>query len=417
MPEPRDVFIVCNNIDGIGGLQRWARHIAGLFAARGHRVTLVGVTRAPEPHPYEPDGSFTEVVLHDEWRPPALAWRAGTLRKRLNVAARGRDLWRTAGVRRGAGRLSELFARAGPGAVVIVAQVWAMEWVRNADTAGLKVVGMSHESYAASRSSSRHRRVKEHFTGADRFLALTAEDADAWARAGMTNADHMPNPLHVAPGFLAPGSVTPGAAAPLGSPVVASVGRLSREKGNDLLLEAWERAGARHRGWSLHVYGGGPQEDELRAQADAAGLAGSVEFRGVTSEVEAALTGASVFALPSRAEGFPMSVLESMAFGLPTVAFDCAPGVRELLDDGETGLLVRPGDTAAFAAALDRLVDDAELRRRMGAAARGSVQRFRPDRVLDRWERLFSLLHSDVPPQRSPENRSPETFPAARPVQ
>ena len=144
-----------------------------------------------------------------------------TARERLNLAARGRDLWRSAAQRRGAARLSELFAGARPGAVVIVAQVWAMEWVRLADTSGLRVVGMSHESFAATRGSSRYRRVKEHYAGVDRFLVLTQEDADAWARDGMTNVDHIPNALHVVPGVLPT----------LDLPVVASVGRLSHEKG------------------------------------------------------------------------------------------------------------------------------------------------------------------------------------------
>ncbi|WP_433478775.1 glycosyltransferase [Spirillospora sp. CA-142024] len=387
MAAPRDVFIVCNNADDMGGLQRWAHHMARLLAGRGDRVTLVGITRGLEPYHHDRDGSYAVEVLYGEWRPPVLAWRPRRPRERLNVAARGRDLWRTAAQRRGAARLSQLFTAARPGSVVIVAQVWAMEWVRLADTSRLRVVGMSHESYQATRASSRYRRVKEHYAGADRMLVLTAEDADAWARDGMTNVDHIPNALHVMPKMHPT----------LDLPVVACVGRLSYEKGVDLMLEAWERVAARHPGWRLHVYGNGPDEESLRARASAAGLSGSVEFRGTVADVEEALVEASVFALPSRAEGFPMSVLEAMAYGLPTVAFDCAPGVRELIEDGREGLLAVPGDTAAFAAALDRLIADPDLRRSLGKEARASVLRFRPDAVLARWDRLFDLLHRDLP--------------------
>ncbi|MGW3773813.1 glycosyltransferase [Actinomadura verrucosospora] len=383
MTAPRDVFIVCNNADEMGGLQRWAHHMARLLAGRGDRVTLVGITRGPEPYHHGRDGSYAVEVLHGEWGPPAMAWRPRKALQRLDPAARGRDLWRTAAQRRGAARLSELFAAARPGAVVIVAQVWAMEWVRLADTSGLRVVGMSHESYQATRRSSRYRRVKDLYARADRMLVLTAEDADAWARDGMTNVDHIPNALHV----------TPGVHPTLDLPVVACVGRLAYEKGVDLLLEVWERVAGRHPGWRMHVYGGGPDEEDLRARADAAGLSGSVEFRGVVCEVEEALVEASVFALPSRAEGFPMSVLEAMAYGLPTVAFDCAPGVRALVEDGRDGLLAPPGDVTAFAAALGRLIEEPELRRALGARARVSVSRFGPDAVLARWDRLFDLLH------------------------
>ncbi|GGV44634.1 hypothetical protein GCM10010182_81360 [Actinomadura cremea] len=387
----RDVFIVCNNADDVGGLQRWAHHMAGLFAARGDRVTLVGITRGPAPAAHESAGAYRVEALHDRWRPPALAYRPRSARARLHPAARGRDVWRSAAQRRGAARLSALFAAARPGAVVIVAQVWAMEWVRLADTSGLRVVGMTHESYEATRRSSRYGRVREHYAGADRLLALTAADADAWARAGMTNADHIPNPLHVEP------SVYP----TLDLPAVACVGRLSDEKGVDLLLEAWKRARERRPGWRLHVYGTGPDEEALRRRAAEAGVAGSVEFRGVVADVEDALVEVSIFALPSRAEGFPMSVLEAMAYGLPTVAFDCAPGVRALLGDagaGDAGVLVPPGDTTAFAEALGRLMDDTDLCRELGANARASVRRFRPEAVLARWDRLFDLLHRDLAP-------------------
>ncbi|MFG2091243.1 MULTISPECIES: glycosyltransferase [unclassified Spirillospora] len=387
MAAPRDVFIVCNNTDGMGGLQRWAHHMARLMAGRGDRVTLVGITRGPESYHHGRDGSYAVEVLHEDWRPPAMAWRPKRLRQRMDVRARGRDLRRTRAQRRGAARLSELFAAARPGSVVIVGQVWAMEWVRLADTSGLRVVGMSHESFAATRASSRYRRVKECYADVDRMLVLTEEDADAWARDGMTNVDYIPNALHV----------TPGVHPTLELPVVACVGRLSYEKGVDMMLEAWERVAARRPGWRLHVYGGGPDEGGLRERVDAAGLSGSVEFRGVVADVEEALVEASVFALPSRAEGFPMSVLEAMAYGLPTVAFDCAPGVRALIGDGRGGVLVEPGDIAAFARELERLMGDPELRRAVGAEARASVLRFRPDEVLARWDRLFDLLHRPVP--------------------
>ncbi|REE95870.1 glycosyltransferase [Thermomonospora umbrina] len=379
----RDIFLVCNNVDELGGVQRWAHHLAGLFAARGHRVTLVGVTSADDPHRYAHNAPYRVEVLHEQWRPPALAWRPASVRARLNMRARVRDRRRTVALRRGVARLSELLREARPGGVVIAAQVWAMEWVRLADTRGLKVIGMSHESYTATRRSSRYRRVREFYAGADRMLALTSEDADAWARSGMTNADHIPNPLPLEP------SPHPD----LLAPVVACVGRLSYEKGVDMALEAWAEVGAARPGWRLRVYGSGPEEGALRELAASLGVSGSVEFRGPTADVEAALAEASVFLLPSRQEGFPMSLLEAMACGLPSVAFDCAPGVRELLTDGRDGLLVAPGHTTALAAALDRLIGDPDLRRALAAEAVGSVTRFRPGAVLDRWERLFALLH------------------------
>jgi glycosyltransferase involved in cell wall biosynthesis len=363
----RDVFIVCNNHEELGGLQKWVHHAGRLFAERGHRVHVVGVTHADDRHDYGRDLPYDLSVLH-ETPPPARNSR------------RLRELRRRAVQRRGAARLSELFRAARPGGVIIAAQVWAMEWVALADTAGMPVIGMSHESYQATKGSTRYPRVKRYFAGADRMLVLTSEDADAWARDGMSNVDVMPNPLHI----------TPTAYPDLTEPVVVGLGRLSFEKGQDMLLEAWARV--RCPRWLLRLYGSGPEEEPLRRQADELGV--HVELPGTTSDIEGALTGASIYALPSRSEGFPMGILEAKAYGLPVVAFDSAPGIRELVTHEEDGLLVTPGNTAEFADALELLMRDHDLRARLGEAGRSSVRRFSTRRIVDRWERMFTLMHS-----------------------
>lgn len=84
--------------------------------------------------------------------------------------------------------------------------------------------------------------------------------------------------------------------------------------------------------------------------------------------------------------------MEAMASGVPCAAFDCAPGVREIVRDGEDGLLAPPGDLDSLADRLLRLTGDQELRDTMGDKARVNVQRFSEAHVLERWEALFRLL-------------------------
>jgi glycosyltransferase involved in cell wall biosynthesis len=365
----RDIFIVCNNFEELGGLQRWVHHVGHLFAGRGHRVHVIGLMHARVPHDYGSDLPYDLTVLHDS--PPSHR-RAGRLR----------EMRRRVVQRQGAATLSRMFRAAAPGGVIIAAQVWAMEWVALADTAGMPVIGMSHESYRATKTSSRYERVKRYFADVQRFLVLSTEDADSWARDQMSNADSMPNPLHI----------TPSTYSDLSQPVVELLGRLSFEKGQDMMLEAWAEVTGRFPDWRLRLYGSGPEEEALRRQAEELGLTGTVEFRGTIADVKGALTAASIFALPSRVEGFPMSVMEAMAYGLPTVAFDCAPGVRELITHESDGLIVQPGNTMEFAAALARLMGDEGLRAKLGRQARTSVQRFSADMVIDRWERMFELV-------------------------
>jgi len=378
--ESRDIFIVCNSIEELGGLAQWAHDIARLFTERGHHVHLIGITA---PAAYRDYGSnlpyrtsrMLDFHLSIIKRPTGL--------RRLNVRAQLRARWYERLMRQVGQRLTEIFRSARPGGVIIVAQIWAMEWVAHADTAGLKVIGMGHESYEASRRSSRYARVKRFYADVDRFLVLTEEDADAWARDGMSNVGAMPNPLLVKPQHLPT----------LDEPVVVTLRRLAHDKGIDMLLEAWAHVAPAYPEWTLHVYGSGPDEEALRQQARDLGLDDTAIFRGLTTDIDSALSSASIYALPSREEGFPIAVMEAMAYGLPTVAFDCAPGIRELIDDEESGLVITPGNVLAFATALERLMKDRDLRVRMGQRARESVQRFSPDVIVDRWEALFDLLY------------------------
>ncbi|MFC4035462.1 glycosyltransferase family 4 protein [Streptomyces polygonati] len=379
-PAARDILFVANEVNELGGVARWQAQMAGLFAARGHRVTVIGIAPPEVPMDLGADAPFEAVTLYDV-RPPA-RWRPKSLLARANPGARRQESAREKGVRRATGRLSELFRAAGPGAVIIVTQVWAMEWVALADTAGHPVIGMSHESYEYSRQSSRFQRVERYYRDVDRLVLLTQEDADLWAGRGLNNVGSMPNPLPMMPEVPSPRT----------EKVVASVGRLSHQKGIDMLLDAWAEAAPRVPGWRLRITGAGELEGSLKRQCAELGLDDSVEWAGQTADVPGALRAASVFVQSSRGEGFPLALLEAMACGLPCVAFDCAPGVHEIIEDGVDGLLARPGNTSELARQLVRLMNDGEERDRMGELARRSVQRYTPESIARRWEDLFAFL-------------------------
>ncbi|MEU5159939.1 glycosyltransferase [Streptomyces sp. NPDC020875] len=378
----RDVFIVTNSVDELGGITNWSHQIAGLFHDRGHRVHRIGITPAPEGRRRDLGAAppYRTTTLYDA-HPPALKPVRG-VRGRLDLVERRRRAAHRAGMRRRAAELTRLFREARPGAVVIVAQVWAMEWVALADLTGVRVIGMSHESYETCRKSSRFQRVKRFYADADRMLALTREDADLWIRQRLDHVGFIPNPL---PFF-------PDAPSPRTARNVVSIGRLHEEKGVDLLLETWARVAPHHPEWTLRIYGTGEEEAALHAQAAALGVTDSVAWMGRTDDVAGALRDSSVFVLSSRGEGFPLAPMEAMASGVPCVAFDVAPGVREIITDGEDGLLAPPGNPERLADGLRRLLADEELRDAMGERARRNVQRYSTERILDRWERLFALL-------------------------
>jgi glycosyltransferase involved in cell wall biosynthesis len=155
--------------------------------------------------------------------------------------------------------------------------------------------------------------------------------------------------------------------------LVGTVGRLHPQKGFASLLAAVARVRERLPAIRLLLVGGGALRRDLVARAEALGLAEVVIFAGSRGDVPEILAALDLFVLPSLWEGLPNAVLEAMAAGLPVVA-TAAGGTPEVVVDGETGLLVPPGDVTALAEAIERLLRDPGLRRKMGEAGRKRVE-------------------------------------------
>lgn len=155
--------------------------------------------------------------------------------------------------------------------------------------------------------------------------------------------------------------------------VVGAVGRLIREKGLFVLLEAARAVVAKAPETCFLLVGEGPDGDELRRAAAEAGLGAHFVFAGAQSEMPAVYASMDVLAQPSFREGMPMTVLEAMAAGLPVVASRIG-AMPELLEPAACGLVCPAGDAGALAAALLRLVNDTALAQRMGAAGRAHLR-------------------------------------------
>jgi len=179
---------------------------------------------------------------------------------------------------------------------------------------------------------------------------------------------------------------------PLEQKVVISGGRLERRKGFHRLVEAYAPVARKHPDWQLHIYGKGPEEPKLAALIDRLGVADQVRLKGYAPDFQTALSSASVYAMASVYEGFPMVLLEAMSRGLPLVSYDCPRGPAEIIDDGRNGRLVPDGDRDALSAAMLQLVEDDELRRSMGREALADVEAYGVGAIAKRWEELFAQL-------------------------
>jgi glycosyltransferase involved in cell wall biosynthesis len=177
-----------------------------------------------------------------------------------------------------------------------------------------------------------------------------------------------------------------------GELVLICVAKLLEQKGHSVLIDALAAPELKALPLRVLLVGDGPLRADIEARAHRLAVADRVRFLGNRRDVPHLLAGADVFVLPSRWEGLPMALLEGMAARLPSVA-TAVSGSRQVVTDGQDGLLVSPGDSGALAQALARLATDPELRDALGAAARQRVSsEFGVERQAQRHVQLYRAL-------------------------
>lgn len=216
----------------------------------------------------------------------------------------------------------------------------------------------------------------------DRFVILTHEDHTYWG--------HLPNIV-----------VIPNAALHTGVPRVdkdtkrvIAVGRLDYQKGFDRLIKAWalvQRRG-QYADWQLDIFGQGEWHDRLEAMIVADGLQETAHIHRPTTRIMEEYAASEMLVMSSHYEGFPMVMIEAMACGLPVVSYDYKCGPKDIIADGENGLIVPEGDVEALALAMMRLMDDGGLRKRMSAEARKVVDTYSEEKIMAAWTELFRSL-------------------------
>lgn len=177
--------------------------------------------------------------------------------------------------------------------------------------------------------------------------------------------------------------------------LIGSVGRLTEQKGFDVLLHALPMVhGSRLR---VVIAGVGELDAMLRRLAAELGIADRVYFAGYRRDVSSLLSALDLYVHPSRFEGMPFAVLEAMAASCPIVA-SAVDGTRELIDDGVHGWLVPPDDPVALAYAIDAALGDIAEARRRGELARQRVAaQFNVDAMVDAWEQILIDITREAP--------------------
>jgi glycosyltransferase involved in cell wall biosynthesis len=378
------VHILIVSAYGMGGTIRTIINLAE-HLARHHRVEIINVHRRRDTPFFGAWPAGVEASALDDCRPGAvrnplerrlrdvLRRRTSVLYHRHDRRAAEFNLWTDVQLARKLRRCSGWLITTRPGLNLAAAELAPPTVVR---------IGQEH-MHLENHGRSVRRAARRRYPELDALVLLTERDREGY-RA-----------------FLGEGlrlDVIPNAARPLDGPdadlesrTVLAAGRFRRQKGYDMLLKAWAQVTAAHPDWRLRLCGGGEQRKELQALVEELGIGATMTMEPPVDMAEA-MSGAAIFALSSRAEGLPLTLLEAMSKRMGIVSFDCPTGPREVVEDRRNGLLIPPADVDAFAAGLLELIEDPELLRRCADGAADTAKRYTMAGIGARWETLLAEL-------------------------
>lgn len=167
--------------------------------------------------------------------------------------------------------------------------------------------------------------------------------------------------------------------------IVLAIGRLTHQKGFDVLLEVWKNINKVREGWILKIVGDGEERENLQNKINNLDLKDTVSLEGSTTNVSKYFEEASLYLMTSRFEGLPLVLIEAKAFGLPIVAFDCETGPREIIKNNIDGYLIKNGFSNEFENKVIKLLDDPLHREAMSKSAIVDSENFKVNSIIDKW--------------------------------
>lgn len=213
----------------------------------------------------------------------------------------------------------------------------------------------------------------------DKVVTLTHEDAKNYTFiADKVSVIANSNPLPIRQSFDN-----------LNSKIVVSIGRLTTQKGYDLLIKAWSLVNKKHPDWSLYIYGEGEDKTKLEGLITRSNLQ-NITLKGITNNVKSIYDAAAFYVMSSRFEGFGMVLIEAQSRGLPIVSFDCPSGPAEIVHHGIDGILVENGNVSALTNAMIDMIESPHLRKEMAVEALQSAQTYHIDKVVEEWLKLLA---------------------------
>ncbi|WP_198669154.1 glycosyltransferase [Elioraea thermophila] len=394
--RPLSIALVIRNLAGvIGGAERSICLLANGLAAAGHYVTMVSEDPTDEEPVFPVDPSVKRINV---FRPrPFSSFRKFYLRRAPYWRLRHFLQWRFAHSQF-KNSLRKVFVKFRPDVVVAFMPDATTTTLLAARGTGIPVI----TSFRTDPYSDFVSPTMWHPTEYDRRLRLALLHEAAAVHVLMPDFVSFFAPEIQAKTVVIPNGVTPGIDRAVGTvprrPLILGLGRLAAQKNFKDLIEAWAMIAADHPDWSVEIHGEGEERPMLEALIRDRGVGRSCRLPGATKDVPRLLASGSILCHPALFEGFPRAPTEALACGLTVVAYDDCPGLSALLQHEQNALLVpRSEGPAGLAAALDRLIRDEALRRRLSAAAPRSVAHFTDEACTAGWLDLIERVTSGRP--------------------
>ncbi len=226
------------------------------------------------------------------------------------------------------------------------------------------------------------RKLTSHIKKYDRFINLTHEDQKDWGY--LENSQVIANPITFSIKNTLPN---------YSSKIILSVGRISYQKGFEYLVKVWKIVYSKYPDWKLIILGRRNDNDNLDDYIKQHKLENVIQVHPAVPNIQEYYKKSSIYTATSRYEGFPMTLLEAAAYGLPIVTWKCPTGPAEIVNHKEDGLLSEYMNIQALANNLMELMADEQKRKQYGQAAQENIQRFSMENIMKQWEKLLKELY------------------------